>query len=531
MRESELEDLLNRYAGLPDDQRKEIDEFIEAQSQGHLWIPSPGPQLEAVNCEADVLLYGGAGGAGKSDLILGLAFEHHQRTLVIRKHYVDLAAITDRSKEINGTDKGYKGSIPPRLRTVNGRLIDFGGLAQPGDEEHWQGQAHDLLAIDEVVQLPERQVRYLMGWVRSADPTQRCRTVLASNPPISSVGDWIIPMFGPWLDKHHKFYPTPTGVLRWVVTDEEGRDFWVDGPEPVEIAGRMRTPMSRTFIPGRMADNPFLRDTNYAAVLDGLQEPLRSALRDGNFMAARTDDPQQVIPTDWVRQAMNRWEASPPMGVPQCAIGVDAARVRDETVLAARYDGWYAPLEAFKGEETPHGRDVAALVVKMRKHDSVVILDCGETNGAQAFAHLQENGVEVRAHIGMDKSVRSTEEKKLKFFNKRSEVYWRFREALDPLRDGGSPVMLPDDSMLMSDLTAPHWELTPQGIKITPKKELVKDLGRSPDRGDAVVMAWSDGPKAITHATDWRYRADQRVGTLAERKRRPAVNMGPRRRH
>lgn len=529
MSEALADDLLRRLAELPPEQKEEIDKFIAEQSAGKLWIPSPGPQLEAINSEADVMLYGGAGGAGKSDLILGLAFEQHQRTLVIRKHYVDLAAITDRAKEINGTDKGYKGSIPPRLRTVNRKTIDFGGLAQPGDEEHWQGQAHDLLAIDEVVQLPERQVRYLMGWVRSADPKQRCRTVLASNPPISSVGDWIIPMFAPWLDDRHP-NPAKPGELRWVVSDEDGLDFWVDGPDPVEIAGRMRTPMSRTFIPGRMVDNPFLRDTNYAAVLDGLQEPLRSALRDGNFMAARQDDPQQVIPTDWIRKAQERWESSPPAGVPQCAIGVDAARVRDETVLAIRYDGWYAPLRTWKGEQTPHGRDIAALVLKERKHDSIVIIDCGETNGAQAYAHLQENGIQVKSHIGMDKSVRSTEEKKLKFFNKRSEVYWRFREALDPNREGGSPIMLPDDQMLVSDLTAAHWELTPQGIKITPKKELVKALGRSPDRGDAVVMAWSDGPKAITHATDWRYRDEQVSGTLAERRRRPAINMGPRRR-
>ena len=462
--------------------------------------------------------------------ILGLAFEQHRRSLIIRKHYVDLTAITDRAKEINGTEKGYKGSIPPRLRTVNNKLIDFGGLAQPGDEEHWQGQAHDLLAIDEVVQLPEKQVRYLMGWVRSADPKQRCRTVLATNPPTSSTGDWIIPMFGPWLDTRHSMYPTEPGVLRYVVTDEAGHDFWVDGPEPVMISGKLRKPMSRTFIPGRMADNPFLRDTNYAAVLDGLQEPLRSALRDGNFMAARQDDPMQVIPTDWVRAAQNRWDGNIPHNIPQCSIGVDAARIKDETVLATRYGGYYPELDVHKGEDTPHGKDVAALVIKLRKHDSIVILDCGETNGAQAYAHLMENGVRVRAHLGMDKSVAKTEEKQLKFFNKRAEVYWRFREALDPLQDGGSEVALPDDQQLVSDLTAPHFELTAQGIKLTPKKELVKQLGRSPDRGDAVVMAWSDGPKSKTHASDWMMRADQRVGTLAERKRRPAVNMGPHRR-
>jgi hypothetical protein len=523
-----VDELLRRYQGMPDEAREQLDKFIDSESAGHLWIPSPGPQLEAVQSEADTLLYGGAGGAGKSDLLLGLAFEHHQRTLLVRKHYTDLTALTDRAKEINDTEKGFKGSIPPRLRTVNKKLIDFGGLAEPGSEEHWQGQAHDLLGIDEVVQLPEVQVRYLMGWVRSADPKQRCRTILATNPPTSSTGDWIIPMFGPWLDTRHPMYPTPPGVLRWCVTDEDGHDFWVDGPEPVEIGGRMRRPLSRTFIPGRMVDNPFLRDTNYAAVLDGLKEPLRSALRDGNFMAARVDDPMQVIPTDWVRAAQNRWTREIPYNVPQCAIGVDAARIRDQTVLAPRYGGYYPQLIKCKGEDTPHGRDVAALVLKHRKHDSIVIFDCGETNGAQAFAHCEENGMQVRAHIGMDKSVSRTEEKKLKFFNKRAEVYWRFREALDPLQDGGSEIILPDDPLLVADLTAPHFELTAQGIKITPKKEVVKMLGRSPDSGDAVVLAWVDGPKSFTHATEWNFRADQRVGTLAERSRRPAVNKGPR---
>jgi len=530
-----LDELMQKYSGMSDEKKSDMDNFLAERSEARLWFPTIGPQLDAVNCKADILLYGGSGGCGKTDLIVGTAIEHHQRSLIIRKHYTDLTAITDRAKEINGTEKGYNGSIPPRLRTVNGKLLDFGGLAKTTDHEHWQGQEHDLLAIDEVVQNRESQVRFLMGWVRSADPKQRKRTILASNPPTSSSGDWIIKMFAPWLDNR---YPKPAkpGELRWCVSDDEGQDFWVSGPDAKIPSGRFNDdgsekyliPMSRTFIPGTLDDNPFYRDTGYAAQLDALPEPLRSAIRDGNFMAARQDDSDQVIPTDWILQAQNRWTKEPPFQIPQCAMGVDGARSKDDSCIAIRHDGWFDELICAPGKETPHGVDLAAKVIKYRRNDSMVILDVGETTGAQAYGHLVENGCQCVGHLGMDDSVRRTAEKKLKFFNKRAEIIWRFREALDPGQDGGSPIALPDDQFLVSDLTATHWELTPRGIKVTPKKDVVKELGRSPNRGDAVQMCWSAGDKAMTMATEWR--ADQRVGTLAAR-RHPQVNMGPRRAH
>ena len=536
-----ITDLMANYGVMSDAKKGEIDQFLMERSEHRLWFPTPGPQLDAVNCLADVMLYGGSGGCGKTDLIVGTAIENHKRSLVIRKHYTDLAAITDRAKAINGTEKGYKGSIPPRLRTVNGRLIDFGGLAKSTDHEHWQGQAHDLLAIDEVVQNREDQVRFLMGWVRSEDPKQRCRTIFGSNPPTSSAGDWIIPMFAPWLDSR---YPNPAkpGELRWCVSDEDGQDFWVSGPDAKIDSGqtnadgsvRYLIPMSRTFIPGTLSDNPFYADTGYAAQLDALPEPLRSAIRDGNFMAARQDDPEQVIPTEWIRLAQARWKKEPPFQIPQCAMGIDGARGNDEIAISRRHDGWFAPIITMKGREIategtePHGTDLAALAVKHHRNSATIVFDGGETTGAQAAGHLKEKGMEIVVHLGMDKSIRRTIDQKLRFFNKRAEVIWRFREALDPGQDGGSPIALPDDQMLVSDLTAVHWELTPNGIKVTPKREVVKLLKRSPDRGDAVQMCWSAGDKAVTMATQWR--ADQRVGTMAD-KRRPQVNFGPRKGH
>jgi len=167
-------------------------------------------------------------------------------------------------------------------------------------------------------------------------------------------------------------------------------------------------------------------------------------------------------------------------------------------------------------------------VMKHRRNQSVLIFDCGETNGAQAYAHCKDQEMECVAYLGMDGSSKKTEEKQLSFFNKRSETLWRFREALDPGQDGGSPIQLPDDPELVSDLTAVRWELTKGGIKATPKDIVVKELGRSPDRGDAVVMAWSAGPKMITHFHEWR--PDQRVGPGRSHKRKPSVNMGARHR-
>jgi hypothetical protein len=60
------------------------------------------------------------------------------------------------------------------------------------------------------------------------------------------------------------------------------------------------------------------------------------------------------------------------------------------------------------------------------------------------------------------------------------------------------------------------------GIQVEPKKDVVKRLGRSPDKGDAVVMAWYSGAKALTHAQIW-------TKEQGGRNRVPSVNYGPRR--
>jgi hypothetical protein len=61
------------------------------------------------------------------------------------------------------------------------------------------------------------------------------------------------------------------------------------------------------------------------------------------------------------------------------------------------------------------------------------------------------------------------------------------REALDP--DSGQDIALPPDRDLRADLTAPRWSITARGIQVESKEEIRKRIGRSPDAGDAVMLA------------------------------------------
>ncbi len=506
-----LEEILQKLEALPPEQRVQIEREALAATRDLPFLPNPGKQTEAYFCEADVLLYGGEGGGGKSALGTGLAFNTHQKSLILRRQYTDLGELIDQAFKWNGGRKGFNGQPPPSLipqrQVVPEQKIEFGAAAKVGDEQHWQGRPHDFIYIDEAAQFAEIQVRFFMGWLRSTRKGQRTRIILGSNPPLSAEGLWLIQMFAPWLDPEYPF-PAKEGELRWAVTDEHGKTKWVDGPGRVRIGDKMVQPMSFTFIRAGLKDNPFLAGTDYESKLDAMPEPFRSAIRDGNFLAAASDKPKQVIPTKWIREAQARWKPHPPAGVPMCAIGVDPAGGGDDNnVIAPRYDGWYAEVIVIPGRETPSGTSIAGEIIAVRRDGALVILDMGGGYGGLCYSHLTDNEIKVLAYKGAEKSQRKTSDGKLKFANKRSEAYWRFREAIDPGIPGGSTIQLPPDPEILADLAAPAFEVKTNGIQITPKEKLIEDLGRSPDKGDAIVMAWYAGDKMENSHEEWKRQA------------------------
>ncbi len=526
----QLAEILSLVGDLSPDQRGALASAALAGTKHLVWIPNPGPQTLAAQSDADELFYGGQAGGGKSDLAVGLSLTQHRRSLILRRYKTDAAALAERAKEILGSEKYEFRQQPTTTLTYGDRVTDYGGCQEESDKQRYKGNPHDLIAFDEVSDFLESQYKFIIAWNRSAVAGQRCRVLCTGNPPTTAEGLWVIRHWAAWLDPNHP-RPAREGDLRWYTTGADGREIEVDGPGPHLVDGEKVVARSRTFIRARLSDNPDLAATNYDAVLAALPPELREAYRSGRFDLGLKDDPWQVIPTEWIRAAQARWTERPPPGVPQTSIGCDVAQGGDDsTVLAPLHDWWFAPLVKVPGTLTPTGASVAGLVLQHRRDDSRIGVDMGGGYGGATYEHLKDNGIDVVGYKGAEATPRRTADRMLGFTNRRSEAYWRLREALDPGQPGGSPLALPPGAELLSDLTAPKYEVGPRGITITPKEKLVALLGRSPDEGDAVVIAWYvrlrntyNVVKIVDEA-----RPDNRPARMS-RNRTPQVDFGRRR--
>jgi hypothetical protein len=501
-----IEDILETLNGLPVKQREEILTEAMASTKNKLWVPNPGPQTEAYFSEADEVFYGGSAGSGKTQLLIGLALNEHRRSLILRRTNKEAQGLAEQMVEVVGTRDGYNSQTG--FWRLDGRLVELGGCQLEEDKQKYKGNPKSLICFDEVSDFSETQYTFVIGWNRSADPNERCRVVAAGNPPTRPEGLWVVRRWAAWLDPtHHK--PAQPGELRWYTTDPDtGEELEVEGRGPHHIGEQEVFARSRTFIPGKLSDNPDLAATNYKASLDALPEELRAAYRDGDFGTGLRDDAYQAVPTAWIREAQARWEPRPPVGVPMCSIGVDVAQGGDDqTVLAPRYDGWYPPLIVVAGKLTPSGKEVAGLVVAQRRDQAVVVVDLGGGWGGDTYGHLKENQIPAVGYMGVKPSTRRDKDGKWRFFNTRAEAYWRFREALDPSQEQGSAVALPRDAELVADLCAPRYQIvSPNTLKLESKEDVTKRIGRSPDKGDAVVMAWWEGNKSANVEGGWRKR-------------------------
>ena len=505
-----MSDVLERLAGMPASMRAATEhDAIEATK--HLrWVPNPGPQTEAYFCEADELLFGGEPGGGKTGLLIGLSLTAHQRSLVLRRTGKEADKLPDMYEEILGTRDGYNSQ--KGTWRVDGRVIDIGGCQLEVDKQKRKGIPHDLKGFDELVDFTRTQYTFITTWTRSTNPGQRTRIVATTNAPTEPEQMWVVERWAPWLDPTHP-NPAKSGEIRWF-TNINGKDTEVNGAGPHDDGtGRMVYAKSRCFIRSRLKDNPELTQTDdYQNTLNALPAELREAYAMGNFEVGLKDKPLQIIPTAWIRAAQERWAPKPPVGVPMCGMGVDCSGGgTDPMVISPRYDGWFDRLISVPGKDIPAdrpGKFAGGVVVSYRRDRAIVVVDMGGGYGGPVYETLNENSIECVGHKGAEASVQRTVEGQLRFSNKRTQVLWRFREALDPAQREGSHIALPPSPTLLADLAAPAFRLVKidgqQAIQAESKEDVCKRLGRSTNEGDAVVMAWSAGPTYLTDGEAWR---------------------------
>lgn len=498
-------DIVALLEAMPPKQLEEAKKLAFEGTADMRWVPNLGPQSNAYNCDADEVLYGGQAGGGKTDLLIGKAIQKHHRSLILRRLNSEVQYLIDRAEEIIGTHDGFDGKHS-RWYLPDNRLLIFGGCQYPGDERKYKGEPKDFIGVDEASEFPESVIEFVKQWIRTTDPNQKTQLLLSTNPPDKAEGEWLINWFGPWVDPDHELYPQPDGKLLYferTTNPSTGQAEFRWSEEPFEITlhnGKRQRALSRTFIRSTLADNPDLDATDYAARLAQAPEELRARYERGEFVSEPVDDEFQVIKTMHVIAAQERWrhadrlKPGPPENVAMTTMGADIAVSRDRTVLSPRYGVWFAPQIVVPGKTTDEGWKAAELMMRHLRDGAQINIDLGGGYGSSAYEYIKNNNFcAIVGFAGSEAAMGKSVCGKFKFKNKRAEMYWRLREALDP--NSGFNIALPPDPELRAELCAVHWKQAPGAIIVLEEKDEVKKNlgGRSPDKADSLVLSWYTG--------------------------------------
>ena len=202
-----------------------------------------------------------------------------------------------------------------------------------------------------------------------------------------------------------------------------------------------------------------------------------------------------IIKGIWISEAVGRYSI-PEFRVGAKALGVDVAASEDgDKAAIARWNG--ACLMEVTSFACPDPVELGLNVgveIKQSKIDPRHVGVDSVAVGAGTVGRLKEMGYTVRSlNAGSKAMGRLDREARARtgtgpareevFGNLRSQMWWQMR--ID-LQEGN--VAFCEDQELFEDLTTPAWFTRGGKIFVEPKEDIVKRLGRSPDKGDAVVM-------------------------------------------
>lgn len=237
-----------------------------------------------------------------------------------------------------------------------------------------------------------------------------------------------------------------------------------------------------------------------------------------------SSDEDSVIPAAWVEQAVERWHAVRESGEdlgPCTVVGVDVARSgADKTVLCLRHGDVVSELRTYAHADTMATVGRVAGVLEANPGCRAIVDVVGVGGGV--VDRLRERFRRVTAFNASAATSRKDRSGEMGFLNARSAAWWALRELLDPAYE--PTIALPPDDELLGDLAAPRYSVTSSGkLQVESKDSIRRRLGRSTDRGDAVVQAFSS-----SGWTQGRAFVEMWQRQIREREANPGPRRGPR---
>lgn len=260
--------------------------------------PQPGPQTKILQTTADIALYGGSAGCGKSWSILLEALRHvtgnpefgavfFRRTTVQVKN---MGGLWDESMKLYPLCGGKPTAHVLEWNWDGGGKIKFAHLEHETTKLDWQGSQIPLICFDELTHFTRGQFFYMLSRNRSMCGV-RPYVRATCNPDADS---WVADFIAWWIDEDGFAIPERSGIIRWFVVINDVV-LWADSKEdlvkkygredlPVDHEEQVQ-PKSFTFIPGKLTDNQKLMkaDPGYLANLKALPMVDQARLLGGNW--------------------------------------------------------------------------------------------------------------------------------------------------------------------------------------------------------------------------------------------------------
>lgn len=467
--------------------------------------PQPGFQNAFLSSAADILIGGGAAGAGKTFVLLLDPLRYvgveNFGGVIFRRTYPQITntgGLWDTSQSIYRSQGATPNETSLEWTFANKVRIKFSHLQHEKNVFDYQGSQIPFIGFDELTHFSEKMFFYLLSRNRSVCGVPPCVRATCNPDPDS----WVARFIDWWIDPVTGFpIPERCGVLRYFTRDN-GQFVWGDTKEEVikkcphlfdevPIEDKEHLVKSVTFIPGTIYENEELMKVNpqYLGDLMAQDEATKQQLLKGNWKV-KVDD-ECLIEYDKILNVMTNTHVTGGKRY----ITADIALHGSDTFILYVWEGWriidiriLKKTDAFKVEE------IIKEVAKEYKIPQSQI--CFDSDGIGAFlkgylrtAKSFSNGGTPIEQAG----------KKVNYKNLKTQCYYLIAEKIN----NGEIYIMPKvaeteinnkfvkDLIVQQSRAIKKFKKDADGkLQIIPKEQMKNILGCSPDYMDAMMMRY-----------------------------------------
>lgn len=337
--------------------------------------PQPGPQETFLGSSADIAIYGGAAGGGKTWALLMEPLRHIANpgfgAVFFRRSTVQVrneGGLWDESEKLYPII-----GATPREHVLSwefpaGATVSFAHLEHDKTVLNWQGSQIPLICFDELTHFSQKQFWYMVSRNRSMCGV-RPYIRATCNPDADS---WVAEFIAWWIDQETGLpIPDRAGVVRWFVRINDAL-VWADCAADLEAKHPGIPPKSATFIPAKLTDNAALMaaDPGYMANLLALPKVERERLLGGNWKIRAAAG--LLFKRSWVTvvdaapsdiRVVRGWDLA---GTPKVE-GNDPDWTAGTKIGVSRSTGRYIVMHHVRERDTPH--KIEALISNTASQD------------------------------------------------------------------------------------------------------------------------------------------------------------------